>query len=275
MKTQWDAENRQRERAEERDSIQAPGLRADLTRLRADLAAAQSALSQATGTIDDRNGLIHQLRSMLREAGFPDRVKWGEDLHGNEEWVQIRVECQLKDALSALAQAQKERDELLRERKELLDDFGASRSVKVSRSMLKKCDDDFRTVRTERDALAAQVARLREALAYALRRQALYEPPFPTSPELNEMMTNKAKALLSATPAATAQEANGSMFPIRVVARSIATAKETSRMKRDGRMVIINDPDNTGAQVVCYLMPDGHVLLDEIRLPSAARARPE
>ncbi len=53
--------------------------------------------------LDDSNGRVHQLRSMLREAGFPDRVKWGEDLHGNEEFVQVRVECQMKDALTKLA----------------------------------------------------------------------------------------------------------------------------------------------------------------------------
>lgn len=41
--------------------------------------------------LEDRNGLLHQLRSMLREAGFPDKVKMGEDLEGNEDWVPVRV----------------------------------------------------------------------------------------------------------------------------------------------------------------------------------------
>jgi phage-related tail protein len=61
--------------------------------------------------LDDSNGLVHQLRSMLREAGFPDRVKWGEDLHGNEEFAQVRIECQMKDALAQLAQAKNELEE--------------------------------------------------------------------------------------------------------------------------------------------------------------------
>jgi len=52
--------------------------------------------------IDELNGRIHTLRSMLRDAGFPDRIKMGEDLHGNEDWVLVRVNAQLKDCIEEL-----------------------------------------------------------------------------------------------------------------------------------------------------------------------------
>lgn len=56
------------------------------------------------GLLDDANGKIHILQSMMSEAGFPMRVKWGEDLHGNEDWVRVRPECQLREVLRRLAE---------------------------------------------------------------------------------------------------------------------------------------------------------------------------
>lgn len=55
--------------------------------------------------LDDANGKLHLLQSMMREAGFPMRVKLGEDLHGNEDFMSVRPECQLGDVLKALKEA--------------------------------------------------------------------------------------------------------------------------------------------------------------------------
>lgn len=57
--------------------------------------------------LNDRNAEIHELRSLLREAGFPDRESLGFDEHGNEEFRNIPVRQQLKDALAALAEQRK------------------------------------------------------------------------------------------------------------------------------------------------------------------------
>ena len=56
------------------------------------------------GLLDDANGRIHIMQSMMSEAGFPMRIKLGEDLHGNEDWVRVRPECQLRDVLRRLAE---------------------------------------------------------------------------------------------------------------------------------------------------------------------------
>ena len=61
------------------------------------------------GLLDDANGKLHTLQCMMDRAGFPMRVKWGEDLHGNEDWVRVRAECQLRDALRRLAELTNER----------------------------------------------------------------------------------------------------------------------------------------------------------------------
>lgn len=52
--------------------------------------------------LDDANGKLHKLQWMMHEAGFPMRIKLGEDLHGNEDWARVRPECQLRDLMDAL-----------------------------------------------------------------------------------------------------------------------------------------------------------------------------
>ncbi len=61
------------------------------------------------GLLDDANGKLHTLQCMMSEAGFPMRVKWGEDLDGNEDWVRVRPECQLRDVLRRLSELTTER----------------------------------------------------------------------------------------------------------------------------------------------------------------------
>lgn len=51
---------------------------------------------------DNYSGRLHLLQSMMAEAGFPMRIKLGEDLHGNEDWVRVRPEVQLKDVLTEI-----------------------------------------------------------------------------------------------------------------------------------------------------------------------------
>lgn len=52
--------------------------------------------------LDDANGKLHLLQSMMREAGFPDRIKLGEDLDGNEDFARVRPEAQLGDVLATV-----------------------------------------------------------------------------------------------------------------------------------------------------------------------------
>ncbi len=76
-----------------------------LTQMLDDVVSEKRTVVELRRLMDESNGKTHTLRSMLRESGFPDRIKMGEDLHGNEDWVQVRVECQLKEALSQLTEA--------------------------------------------------------------------------------------------------------------------------------------------------------------------------
>lgn len=95
-------------------SERAPFETASPAKVVAAVATGSSAVSSAEenrlrSLLDDANGKIHILQSMMSEAGFPMRVKWGEDLHGNEEWVRVRPECQLRDVLRRLAELTTER----------------------------------------------------------------------------------------------------------------------------------------------------------------------
>lgn len=53
---------------------------------------------------DDAQGKLHRLQDMMRLAGFPMKVKIGEDEHGNEDFMHIRAECQLGEVLNALSE---------------------------------------------------------------------------------------------------------------------------------------------------------------------------
>ena len=66
-------------------------------------------VNQLRSLLDDANGKLHILQSMMAEAGFPMRIKLGEDLYGNEDWVRVRPECQLRDVLRRLSEPSNKR----------------------------------------------------------------------------------------------------------------------------------------------------------------------
>lgn len=63
--------------------------------------------------LDDATGKLHILQSMMHAAGFPMRLKLGEDLHGNEDWVPVRPGAQLKDVLAEIERLRAQKNHLL------------------------------------------------------------------------------------------------------------------------------------------------------------------
>lgn len=64
-----------------------------------------------------------------------------------------------------------------------------------------------------------------------------------------------------------------SLFDRRLLARCLMSKKDAKRFRLEARMDIVRD-EVTDARVVCYIHPDGRILIDAVRLPNAKVSLP-
>lgn len=61
------------------------------------------------------------------------------------------------------------------------------------------------------------------------------------------------------------QEASGALFDSRLLSRALLSNKAAARFRDESRQAIRIDQE-TDARVVCYIHPDGRILIDAVRI---------
>lgn len=72
------------------------------------------------------------------------------------------------------------------------------------------------------------------------------------------------------SPVASLVPAQGSGAPLfdpRLLARCLMSKEDAAKFRQEARMDIVRD-EETEARVVCYIHPDGRILIDAVRLPN-------